>query len=215
MEDILAFLKTILTFTQAAIVTFFSNLADVGLHGSMLYYFKAKFHFNKDQFADLMVFSGIGGAISQIVLMPLLAPILGESRLFSIGLFFASAHMFLYNIAWSYWVPYVALAVCFCATLGVFFVLSQPCIRSIVSRQVGSYEKGKAQGIITSIGASANVISPLVFSPLTALFLSEKAPFDFPGFSLMCIAFTSMIAFAQSMMMRVDPQIPDPIAMEP
>lgn len=30
------------------------------------YYLKAKFHFNKDQFADLMVISGIAGTISQV-----------------------------------------------------------------------------------------------------------------------------------------------------
>lgn len=209
MEDVIALLKTSLTFTQLAIISFFSNLADVGLYGSMLYYFKAKFHFNKDQFADIMVISGIGGAISQIIFMPLLAPILGESRLLSIGLFFASAHMFLYSIAWSSWVPYMS------AMLAVFFVLSQPCIRSIVSRQVGSYEQGKAQGIITGIGAFANVISPLVFSPLTALFLSERAPFDFPGFSIMCVAFTSMIAFTLSLMIKAAPQISDSNAMDP
>jgi hypothetical protein len=30
------------------------------------YYLKARFHFNKDQFADLMVISGIAGTISQV-----------------------------------------------------------------------------------------------------------------------------------------------------
>ncbi|GLT45903.1 hypothetical protein SLA2020_197020 [Shorea laevis] len=135
------------------------SLADVGLHASLLYYLKARFHFNKDQFADLMVISGIAGTISQMLLMPILAPAIGEDRLLSIGLFFASAH-----------VPYVA------AMFSIFFVFSQPCIRSIVSRQVGSCEQvfvvdqtlfwqhtgidffniifvsGKAQGIITGIG---------------------------------------------------------------
>ncbi|GKU90169.1 hypothetical protein SLEP1_g4205 [Rubroshorea leprosula] len=201
IEDIIALLKSSLTFTQAAIVSFFINLAEVGLHASLLYYLKARFHFNKDQFADLMVISGIAGTISQMLIMPMLAPAIGEDKLLSIGLFFASVHMLLYSIAWSFWVPYVA------AMLSVFFVLSQPCIRSIVSRQVGSYEQGKAQGVITGIGSLANVISPLVFSPLTALFLSERAPFSFPGFSIMCIAFASMIAFVQSLIIRLAPQI--------
>ncbi|GKV42896.1 hypothetical protein SLEP1_g50257 [Rubroshorea leprosula] len=201
MEDVLVLLKSSLVFTQAAIVSFFSSLADVGLHASLLYYLKARFHFNKDQFADLMVISGIAGTISQMLLMPVLAPAIGEDRLLSIGLLFASAHMFLYSVAWSFWVPYVA------AMLSIFFDFSQPCIRSIVSRQVGSCEQGKAQGIITGIGSFAYVISPLAFSPLTALFLSERAPFNFPGFSIMCIAFASMIAFAQSLFVRVAPQI--------
>ncbi|TYH71676.1 hypothetical protein ES332_D05G201100v1 [Gossypium tomentosum] len=201
MEDMLALLKSSLTFSQAAIVSFVSNLADVGLHASLLYYLKARFHFNKDQFADLMVITGVAGTISQLLLMPILAPALGEERLLSVGLFFSSAHMIFYSIAWSFWVPYAA------AMFSLFYVFSQPCIRSIVSKQVGPCEQGKAQGIISGIGSFANVASPLAFSPLTALFLSERAPFYFPGFSIMCVGFASMIAFVQSLMIRAIPPI--------
>ncbi|KAB2082335.1 hypothetical protein ES319_A05G190900v1 [Gossypium barbadense] len=197
MEDMLALLKSSLTFSQAAIVSFFSNLADVGLHASLL----ARFHFNKDQFADLMVITGVAGTISQLLLMPILAPALGEERLLSVGLFFSSAHMIFYSIAWSFWVPYAA------AMFSLFYVFSQPCIRSIVSKQIGPCEQGKAQGIISGIGSFANVASPLAFSPLTALFLSERAPFYFPGFSIMCVGFASMIAFVQSLMIRAIPPI--------
>ncbi|XWS55282.1 hypothetical protein CRYUN_Cryun10bG0162000 [Craigia yunnanensis] len=107
-----------------AIVSFFSNLADVGLHASLLYYLKARFHFNKDQFADLMVITGVAGTISELLLMPILAPVLGEERLLSIGLFFNCAH-----------VPYAA------AVFSLFYVFSQPCLRSIVSKQVGPCEQ--------------------------------------------------------------------------
>ncbi|XP_021902704.1 hippocampus abundant transcript-like protein 1 isoform X2 [Carica papaya] len=201
LGDVLTLLKSSVTFSQAAIVSFFSSLADVGLHASLMYYLKARFHFNKDHFADLMVISGIAGTISQLLLMPLLAPALGEDRLLAIGLFFSCAHMFLYSIAWSFWVPYVA------AMFSVFYVFSHPCIRSIVSKQVGSFEQGRAQGFISGVCSFANVISPLAFSPLTALFLSERAPFYFPGFSIMCIGFASMIAFLQSVMIRMAPPI--------
>ncbi|RDX70221.1 Hippocampus abundant transcript-like protein 1, partial [Mucuna pruriens] len=160
LKDLTSFLNSSLTITQAAIVAFFSNLADVGLHGSMMYFLKARFHFDKNQFADLLVISGIAGTVSQLLLMPILAPILGEARLLSIGLFFHCVH-----------------------------------IRSIVSKQVGPREQGKAQGCISGICSVAHIVSPLVFSPLTALFLSEKAPFDFPGFSIMCIGFASVYEY--------------------
>ncbi|XP_015574799.1 tetracycline resistance protein, class H isoform X2 [Ricinus communis] len=201
LEDMICLLKSSVTFTQAAIVAFFINLSEVGLHASLMYYLKARFHFNKNQFADLMVISGIAGTISQLLLMPLLAPALGEARLLSVGLFFTCIHMFLYSIAWSFWVPYAA------ALLSILFVFSQPCLRTIVSKQVGACEQGKAQGFVSGLGSLANVVSPLVFSPLTALFLSERAPFHFPGFSIMCVGFASMIALIQSMMMRVAPPI--------
>ncbi|KAK8623263.1 hypothetical protein V6N13_118151 [Hibiscus sabdariffa] len=161
LEDMLALLKTSVTFSQAAVVTFFGNLADVGLHASLL-----------------------------LLLMPILVPILGEEKLLAIGLFFNCAH-----------VPYAA------AMFSLAYVFSQPCIRSIVSKQVGPCEQGKAQGFISGIGSFANVASPLVFSPLTALFLSDTAPFYFPGFSIMCVGFASMIAFVQSLMIRAVPPI--------
>ncbi|CAL2232999.1 unnamed protein product [Prunus armeniaca] len=186
LHDLISLLKTSATFSQAAIVAFFSNLADVGLHASMMYYLKARFHFNKDQFADLMVISGVAGTISQLLLMPLLAPALGEEKLLSIGLFFSCAHMFLYGVAWSFWVPYAA------AMFSIFYVFATPCMRSIVSKQVGPSEQGKAQGFISGICSFANVISPIAFSPLTALFLSEKAPINFPGFSLICVGFAAV-----------------------
>ncbi|XP_020535467.1 tetracycline resistance protein, class G isoform X2 [Jatropha curcas] len=201
LDDTLCLLKSSATFSQAAIVAFLSNLSEVGLHASAMYYLKARFHFNKNQFADLMVISGIAGTISQLLLMPILVPVLGEGRLLSVGLFFSCAHMFLYSIAWTFWVPYVA------AMLSILFVFSQPCMRTIVSKQVGSCEQGKAQGCISGIGSFANVVSPLLFSPLTALFLSERAPFHFPGFSIMCAGFTSMIALIQSIMMRLPPPL--------
>uniref|UniRef100_A0A9I9D0H8 Major facilitator superfamily (MFS) profile domain-containing protein n=1 Tax=Cucumis melo TaxID=3656 RepID=A0A9I9D0H8_CUCME len=108
LTDLFSFLKTSSTFSQAAVVAFFSNLADVGHHASIM--------------------------------------------------------MLLHSLAWSEW------------------------LQSIVSKQVGASEQGKAQGCISGISSFANVVSPFVFSPLTALFLSENAPFYFPGFSIMCAA---------------------------
>lgn len=200
-HDLTSFLNSSLTLTQAAIVAFFSNLAEVGLNGSLMYFLKAQFHFDKNQFADLMVISGVAGTVSQLILMPILAPTLGEARLLSIGLFFHCLHMFVYSIAWSSWVPYVA------AIFSILFVLSQPCIRSIVSKQAGPHEQGRAQGCISGICSIAHIVSPLAFSPLTALFLSERAPFNFPGFSIMCIGFASMVSFVQSMMVKGVPPI--------
>ena len=79
--------------------------------------------------------------------------------------------------------------------------------------------QGKVQGCITGIGSFANIVSPLAFSPLTgnhtetiaeytkmtnnsesnifflsalALFLSDNAPFHFPGFSIMCAGLVSV-----------------------
>ncbi|XP_058225525.1 uncharacterized protein LOC131334504 [Rhododendron vialii] len=195
-DDTVSLLRSSLTFSQAAIVAFFTSLGDVGLHAALLYYLKAKFHFSKDQFADLMVINGISGTVSQMVLMPILAPTIGEEKLLSMGLFFNCTHILLYSIAWAPWVPYAS------AMISLLAVFAHPCIRSIVSKQVGPSEQGKAQGCISGLCSFANAVSPFAFSPLTALFLSANAPFHFPGFSIACAGFAVMIAFVQSIMIR-------------
>ncbi|KAA0064852.1 hippocampus abundant transcript 1 protein-like [Cucumis melo var. makuwa] len=205
VKDLFSLLMTSSTFSQAAIVAFLTNLADVGLHASVLYYLKARFQFDKDRFADLMVIFGAASTFSQashtilfqsLILIPILVPVLGEGRLLSVALFFYSVQMLLYSIAWADWVVYVA------TMLSMLFIFWQPCLQSIVSKQVGASEQGKAQGCISGISLFSNVVSPLVFSPLTALFLSENAPFYFPGFSILCAGASVMLAFVRSILMR-------------
>ncbi|MFS7937562.1 putative major facilitator superfamily, MFS transporter superfamily [Helianthus anomalus] len=196
LRDSFSLLKSSWTFSQAAIVAFFNMLGELGLMSALLYYLKAEFHFDKDQFADLMIIHGIAGIISQLILMPVLTRVINEVHLLAIGLAFTCIHIFLYSVAWSSWVVYLA------STLQILSVFAGPSLRSIVSKQVGPTEQGKAQGCITGLCSFAGIISPLIFSPLTALFLSDHAPFHFPGFSLMCAAFTVMIAFIQSIMIK-------------
>ncbi|KAL2503904.1 Major facilitator superfamily protein [Abeliophyllum distichum] len=201
VNDTLCLLRTSPTFAKVAIVAFFTNVADVGLMASLMYFLKAQFHFNKNQFADIMIISGVAGSISQLILMPILTPLVGEEKMLSIGLFFNFSHMILYSIAWAPWVPYAA------TMISVVAIFAMPCLRSIASKQIGPNEQGKAQGYITGICSFANIVSPLAFSPLAALFLSNNAPFHFPGFSIMCSGLAAMIAFIQSIMIRAIPPV--------
>ncbi|XP_065868392.1 uncharacterized protein [Euphorbia lathyris] len=172
--DVICLLRSSETFSQLAVVAFFQGLCDGGLQSSAMFYWKARFHFTKNQYANLFLLIGVAGMISQ---------------------------MFVNSIAWSDWVPYAATA------LGIFIYLAHPSLRSIVSKQIGPNDQGKAQGCISSISSAATIISPLIFSPLTAMFLSEEAPFNFPGFSMLCIGSASMIAFIQSVMIKPAPTL--------
>lgn len=100
------------------------------------------------------------------------------------------------SVSWSPWVPYAATAL----VPGVMFVM--PSIYGIASRQVRSAEQGKVQGCIYGVKSFAEVVAPFVYSPLTALFLSDNAPFYFPGFSLLCIALSLMIGFLLSLLIK-------------
>ncbi|KAL8233281.1 hypothetical protein R6Q57_003059 [Mikania cordata] len=154
-------LKSSWTFSQAAIVAFFNMLCDLGLFSGLLYYLKAEFHFDKDQYADLMIIHGIAGIISQMILMPMLTKVINEEQLLAIGLAFNCIHISFIAVAWSSWV-------CAYTWEQMQAIKSLPAyLRSIVSKQVGPTEQGKAQGCITGICSFAGIISPLIFSPLT------------------------------------------------
>ncbi|KAK6159607.1 hypothetical protein DH2020_006921 [Rehmannia glutinosa] len=172
-RDIFRLLKSSITFSLAAFVAFFNSLAEAGLQACLLYFLKARFHFKKDQFADVLLIAYIGATISNMIFMPTLGPLIGEETLLSVGLFAGFLNMFFDSIAWAAWVPYAS------ASMGMFLFLSSPNLRSIVSKQVGPNEQGLAQGCILGITAFANVISPLIYSPLSALVLAEDAPFHF------------------------------------
>lgn len=199
LNDVIDLITSSTLLSQAAVVVFFTGLGEGGLQASILYYLKARFHFDKNQFADLMLVSGAAGAFSQLVLMPLLAPVLSEAKLLSIGLLVGCIGMIINSIAWAIWVPYAA------TIFSVFSVFVNPSLRSIVSKQVGQHEQGKVQGCLSGLSSLAQIAAPIIFSPLTALFLSDHPPFNYPGFSLLCIAITSMIALVLSFMMMASP----------
>ncbi|XP_075503589.1 uncharacterized protein LOC142540962 [Primulina tabacum] len=198
-KDIFCLLKSSFTFSLAAFVAFFYSLAEGGLQTCLLYFLKARFHFGKDQFADLLLIAYIGAALSNMIFMPIFGPAIGEETLLSIALFAGFLNMFFDSIAWATWVPYAA------ALMGLFLFLSSPIVRSIVSKQVGPNQQGLAQGCILGITSLANLISPLIYSPLSALFLSEKAPFDFQGFGILCVGFAWLAGFFLSILIKVYP----------
>lgn len=200
-KDVYCLLKSSPIFALAASVCFFNSVGEAGAGTFLMYFLKARFLFNKDQFSLLFLIINVGATFTNVILMPTLGPFIGEQTLLCLGLFSGFLSMVLHSIAWAPWVPFAS------ASLGMFFTLSSSCIRSIVSKQVGSNEQGIAQGCLLAITSLSSVISPLIYSPLSALFLSDNAPFDFPGFCMLCVGFSYMIALILSLVIKIKPFI--------
>ncbi|GFS34682.1 transportin 1 [Actinidia rufa] len=111
LKDLVCLLKTRETILRAAFVALFSSLGEGGLQASIL-----------------------------LVIMPVLAPIVGEEKLLSMALFAAFVSLLVNSVAWSIWVPYVVAAFC------IFTFFASPCLRSIVSKQVGPNEQALGIG---------------------------------------------------------------------
>ncbi|VYS52587.1 unnamed protein product [Arabidopsis thaliana] len=196
LKDMISLMKTSTIFFQALVVTFFSSFSDSGMESAFLYFLKARFGFDKKQFADLLLLITIVGSISQLFVLPRFASAIGECKLLSTGLFMEFINMAIVSVSWAPWVPYLTTVF----VPGALFVMPSVC--GIASRQVGPGEQGKVQGCISGVRSFGKVVAPFVFSPLTALFLSKTAPFYFPGFSLLCISLSSLIGFFQSLLIK-------------
>ncbi|XP_012833654.1 PREDICTED: hippocampus abundant transcript-like protein 1 [Erythranthe guttata] len=197
-KDIIRFLKSSVTVSLASFVAFFNSLAEAGVQSflmKMQYYLKARFHYQKDQFADIWLITYIGATVSNVCHNNTFS----NFHRFSFVTCIVYLFMLLYSIAWTSWVPYAS------ASLAIFLSLASPSIRCIISKQAGPYEQGIAQGCIMGVSSFANVISPLIYSPLSALFLSEAAPFNFPGFSILCVGLAWLAGFVLSAMIKIVP----------
>ncbi|CAL9223253.1 unnamed protein product [Arabidopsis halleri] len=196
LKDMVCLIRSSTILVQTLVVTFFATFSQTGMESALMYFLKACFGFSKNDFAELLMLSTIIASISQLVIFPIFVSAVGERKVLSTGLlmeFFKAAFL---SVAWSPWVPYATTVL----EPGAMFVM--PSVYGIASRQVGSGEQGKVQGCISGVKSLAGVMAPFVFSPLTVLFLSENAPFYFPGFSLLCIAFSLMIGFLLSFFIK-------------
>ncbi|CAI5487572.1 unnamed protein product, partial [Closterium sp. Naga37s-1] len=170
------------------LVAFLHAFADNGQTSNMFYVFKAKFHWNKDDFSLYTAGIGLFAVLSQLVLLPLLLQILSLHALLILAISINSFHMILYGLAWKPWVVYLALS------MSLVSSLTQTSIGSMVSHLAGPSEQGKLQGVVSGVSSLSAVLAPLTINPITAYFMSDSAPIHQPGAGIIVAGIVEAVA---------------------
>ncbi|UGY11341.1 MULTISPECIES: tetracycline resistance MFS efflux pump [unclassified Phyllobacterium] len=128
--------------------------------------------------SDIGLSLGVYGLCSALVMglvLPRVVTKFGEWRTAVIGLTFAMLGFFGYASAWQGWMVYaVIIATCLEG-------LADPAMRSIASAKVPASEQGELQGAMTSLFSITNIIGPLIFTQIFAVFTAADAPVKFAG----------------------------------
>ena len=106
-------------------------------------------------------------------------PRIGNEKSIYIGLGLYAFGLLLFAFATQSWMMFVFL-IPYC--LGG---IAGPALQSIISGHVPPNEQGELQGALTSLMSATSIVGPPMMTNLFAYFISNRAPFYFPGISFL------------------------------
>ena len=158
------------------------------------YYTQAQFNWDSRMIGLSLAVFGISMALVQGVLIRITIKHLGEVGTVMLGFGFAIVSFACLSVLTSGWMALALTPISATAAMAV------PAMQAIMSRQSSEDAQGELQGIFTSVGALAMILSPLLMTSVFAAFTSPSAPIYLPGAPFMTslvMALAGLVLFLQ------------------
>jgi DHA1 family tetracycline resistance protein-like MFS transporter len=154
---------------------FLASLAQNALQNTWVFYTGFRYNWNARDVGISLAVVGLTAAIVQGGLVRQIVPRLGERRSIVIGLAVGAISFLLYGLATQGWMIYVILV------FGALGGIGGPATQGLISRSVAPNEQGALQGSLSSLTSVVNLLGPLIFNNLFAIFTAKTANPQIPG----------------------------------
>ncbi len=154
---------------------FFYQIAFFVYPAVWAYYTREKFDWSPWDVGLSLAAYGVGVVVVQGGLIRIIIPRLGEWRTVIVGMSITVIAFLCFGIVTEGWMVYALIPI---SSLGM---ITQPALQGIMSQSVPDNGQGELQGVLTSVGAIASVISPLVMTGTFGYFTRADTTTYAPG----------------------------------
>jgi MFS transporter, DHA1 family, tetracycline resistance protein len=171
-----------------ALIYFVWQLASIVYPMVWSYFAMAQYGWSGKMVGVSLAAIGICMAAANIIVMPRLAPRLGERKTALVGMIFGALAMFAYACAPYGWMVF---------PIGIIMAMQSmvhPSLTAMLSRKATPETQGEMQGFSSSVMALGAILAPLIFNPVQGWFTSPAAPFQFAGAALFVAGFLALLA---------------------
>lgn len=171
-----------------AVVVFIANLAHYVYPSVFVLFADVRYGWGPREASWVLALVGVCSVIVNVLVIGRVVKALGERRALIFGLSCGVAGFVVYAFAAEGWMFLVGLPI------SALWALAAPATQALITRQVDVDMQGRIQGALMSLVSVAGIVAPIGFASVFGLFISDRAPVEFPGAPWMLAAVLLAVA---------------------
>ncbi|MCR6664070.1 MAG: TCR/Tet family MFS transporter [Luteimonas sp.] len=186
----LLFLRRYPAIWGLAAVVFIANLAHYVYPSVFVLFADVRYGWGPREASWVLALVGVCSVIVNVLVIGRVVKAFGERRALIFGLSCGVVGFVVYAFAGQGWIFLLGLPI------SALWALAAPATQALVTQQVGADMQGRIQGALMSLVSVAGIVAPISFASVFGLFISDRAPVEFPGAPWMLAAAFLLVAVA-------------------